>query len=143
MCWLSSGEFPPLLLVGLGLMIVGFGFKVALVPFHMWTPDVYEGAPTSVTAFMSVGAKAAGFAALGRVVLYAFGDLRGDWVWLLAVLAALTMTVGNLAALRQTNLKRMLAYSSIAHAGYILVGVAAATRRAPAACSSTCLPTPL
>jgi NADH-quinone oxidoreductase subunit N len=120
-----GGEFPPLLLAGLGLMIIGFGFKVALVPFHMWTPDAYEGAPTSVTAFMSVGAKTAGFAALGRVVLYALGDLHGEWVWLLAALAALTMTVGNLAALRQTNLKRMLAYSSIAHAGYILVGLAA------------------
>ncbi len=120
-----GGEFPPLLLAGLGLMIIGFGFKVAVVPFHMWTPDVYEGAPTSVTAFMSVGAKTAGFAALGRVALYALGDLHGDWVWLLAALAALTMTVGNLAALRQTNIKRMLAYSSIAHAGYILVGLTA------------------
>ena len=122
---LALGEFPLLLSVGLGLMIAGFGFKVALVPFQMWTPDVYEGAPTSVTAFMSVGAKVAGFAALGRVALYAFGALRLDWVWVLAVLSALTMTVGNLAALRQTNLKRLLAYSSIAHAGYILVGVAA------------------
>jgi NADH-quinone oxidoreductase subunit N len=121
----SGGEVSPLLMVGLGLMIVGFGFKVALVPFQMWVPDVYQGAPTSVTAFMSVGAKAAGFAALGRVALYAFGDLQGDWVWILAALAALTMTVGNLAALRQTNLKRMLAYSSIAHAGYVLVGLAA------------------
>jgi NADH-quinone oxidoreductase subunit N len=120
-----DGMFPLLLPVALGLMIVGFGFKVALVPFQMWTPDVYEGAPTSVTAFMSVGAKAAGFAALGRVVLYAFGDLQGDWGRVLAILAALTMTVGNLAALRQTNLKRMLAYSSIAQAGYILVGMAA------------------
>ena len=120
-----GGDFPPLLLAGLGLMIIGFGFKVALVPFHMWTPDAYEGAPTSVTAFMSVGAKTAGFAALGRVALYALGDLKGDWVWLLAVLAALTMTVGNLAALRQTSVKRMLAYSSIAHAGYILAGLAA------------------
>jgi NADH-quinone oxidoreductase subunit N len=123
-----GGEFPLLLLAGLGLMIIGFGFKVALVPFHMWTPDAYEGAPTSVTAFMSVGAKTAGFAALGRVVLYALGDLHGDWVWLLAALAALTMTVGNLAALRQTNLKRMLAYSSIAHAGYILAGLAAGSQ---------------
>jgi len=105
--------------------VVGFGFKIALVPFHMWAPDVYEGAPTSVTAFMSVGAKAAGFAALGRVVFYAFGDWYLGWGWVLALLAALTMTAGNLAALRQTNLKRMLAYSSIAHAGYILVGLAA------------------
>jgi NADH-quinone oxidoreductase subunit N len=120
---------PALLLVGLGLMVTGFGFKVAVVPFQMWTPDAYEGAPTSVTAFMSVGAKAAGFAALIRVVLYAFGittgvSLGADWGWGIGVLAALTMTVGNLTALRQTNLKRMLAYSSIAHAGYILVGVA-------------------
>jgi NADH-quinone oxidoreductase subunit N len=115
---------PLLLLVGLGLMLVGFGFKVALVPFHMWVPDVYQGAPTSITAFMSVGVKVAGFAALGRVALYAFGDLRGDWYWILAILAALTMTVGNLAALRQTNLKRLLAYSSIAHAGYMAVGLA-------------------
>jgi NADH-quinone oxidoreductase subunit N len=122
---LSLDAFPALLTTGLGLMIVGFGFKVALVPFQMWTPDVYQGAPTSVTAFMSVGAKTAGFAALGRVVIYAFGDLRGEWVWVLGVLAVLTMSVGNLAALRQTNLKRMLAYSSIAHAGYILVGLAA------------------
>ncbi|MFN2224921.1 MAG: NADH-quinone oxidoreductase subunit N, partial [Anaerolineae bacterium] len=122
---LAGGPPEPLLLAGLGLMIVGFGFKVALVPFQMWTPDVYEGAPTSVTAFMSVGAKVAGFAALGRVALYAFGELQGDWRWVLAVLAALTMTVGNLAALRQTNLKRMLAYSSIAHAGYALTGLAA------------------
>jgi NADH-quinone oxidoreductase subunit N len=114
-----------LLLVGLGLMIVGFGFKVALVPFQMWTPDVYEGAPTSVTAFMSVGAKAAGFAALGRVALYAFGSQQDAWWWVLAALAALTMTLGNLAALRQTSVKRMLAYSSIAHAGYVLVGLTA------------------
>ena len=125
-----GGAFPALLMVGLGLMLVGLGFKVALVPFHMWAPDAYQGAPTSVTAFMSVGAKAAGFAALGRVVLYAagpgsIGDLYLDWGWLLAILAALTMTVGNLAALRQTNLKRMLAYSGIAHAGYISVGLAA------------------
>jgi NADH-quinone oxidoreductase subunit N len=114
----------PLLLASLGLMLVGLGFKIALVPFQMWTPDVYEGAPTSVTAFMSVGAKAAGVAALGRVAVYAFGALWLDWLWVLGVLAVLTMTLGNLAALWQRNLKRMLAYSSIAHAGYIVVGVA-------------------
>ncbi|MGQ9598435.1 MAG: NADH-quinone oxidoreductase subunit N [Anaerolineae bacterium] len=124
----TNAQSPALLWLGLGLMLIGFGFKVALVPFHMWTPDVYQGAPTSVTAFMSVGTKVAGFAALGRVVLYAFSGLPNVWTWVLAVLAALTMTVGNLAALRQTNLKRMLAYSSIAHAGYILVGLAAANR---------------
>lgn len=115
-----------LALAGLGLMLVGFGFKVALVPFHAWTPDVYQGAPTSVTAFMSVGAKAAGFAALGRVLAVAFPDLLPDWSPLLAILAALTMTLGNVGALRQTDLKRLLAYSSVAHAGYLLVGLAAA-----------------
>ena len=114
-----------LALAGLGLMLVGFGFKVALVPFHAWTPDVYQGAPISVTAFMSVGAKAAGFAALGRVLAAAFPGLLSDWSPLLAALAALTMTLGNIGALRQTNLKRLLAYSSVAHAGYILVGLAA------------------
>ncbi len=122
----QGAQQSPLLLVGLGFVIVGLGFKVALVPFHLWTPDVYVGAPTSVTAFMSVGAKVAGFAALGRVALYAFGGAQGDWQWLLAALAALTMTVGNLVALRQTNLKRLLAYSGIAQAGYILVGLSAA-----------------
>ncbi len=126
---LSTGSQSPVLLwLGLGLMLIGFGFKVALVPFHMWTPDVYQGAPTSVTAFMSAGTKVAGFAALGRVTLVAFSGLQNVWIWVLAVLAALTMTIGNLAALRQTNLKRMLAYSSIAHAGYVLVGLTAANR---------------
>jgi NADH-quinone oxidoreductase subunit N len=122
----QDAQHSPLLLVGLGFSVVGLGFKVALVPFHLWTPDVYVGAPTSVTAFMSVGAKVAGFAALGRVALYAFGGAQGDWRWLLAALAVLTMTVGNLVALRQTNLKRLLAYSGIAQAGYILVGLSAA-----------------
>jgi NADH-quinone oxidoreductase subunit N len=107
---------------------VGLGFKVALVPFHAWTPDVYQGAPTSVTAFMSVGAKAAGFAALGRALAVAFPDLLADWSPLLAVLATLTMTLGNLGALRQTDLKRLLAYSSVAHAGYLLVGLAVANQ---------------
>jgi len=113
----------PLLLIGMGLLIVGFGFKVASVPFHMWTPDVYEGAPTSVTAFMSVGPKAAGFAAFLRVFLYALSPLQTDWVWILWVLAVLTMTLGNVIAIAQKNIKRMLAYSSIAHAGYILVAM--------------------
>jgi NADH-quinone oxidoreductase subunit N len=110
----------------MGLLIVGFGFKVASVPFHMWTPDVYEGAPTSITAFMSVGPKAAGFAAFLRVFLYSLSSLQGEWIWILWVLAVLTMTLGNIVAIAQKNIKRMLAYSSIAHAGYILVAMVAA-----------------
>jgi len=116
----------PYLTIALGLLLIGFAFKVALVPFHTWVPDVYQGAPTSVTAFMSVGTKAAGFAALARVLLYAFPTLASSWAVPLAALAVLTMTLGNLAAIAQSDIKRMLAYSSIAHAGYILVGVVAA-----------------
>ncbi len=113
-------------LVGLALLLIGFAFKIAAVPFQWWTPDVYQGAPTSVTAFMSVGAKAAGFAALIRLLMVSFGQVfTVDWQIAVAVLAVLTMTGGNLAALAQKDVKRMLAYSSIAHAGYILVGVAA------------------
>ena len=119
----GAGAYLP---IALGLLLIGFAFKVALVPFHMWVPDVYQGAPTSVTAFMSVGAKAAGFAALVRVLLYAFPTLASSWTVPLAALAVLTMTLGNLTAIAQTDIKRMLAYSSIAHAGYILMGVVAA-----------------
>jgi len=115
----------PLLLTGGLLLLVGIFFKVAAVPFHMWTPDAYEGAPTSVTAFMSVGAKAAAFAALLRFGLRALGGVPAEWVPVLSAVAMLTMTVGNVTALLQNNLKRMLAYSSIAHAGYVLVAVAA------------------
>jgi NADH-quinone oxidoreductase subunit N len=110
-----------LLLIGSGLILVGFGFKIASVPFHMWTPDVYQGAPTSVTAFMSAGAKAAGFAALMRVFTVAFMNNALDITPILWTLSALTMIVGNLIAVSQTNIKRMLAYSSIAQAGYILM----------------------
>jgi NADH-quinone oxidoreductase subunit N len=110
-----------LLLIGAALILVGFGFKVALVPFHMWTPDVYQGAPTSVTAFMAAGAKAAGFAALLRIFASAFPSLATDLLPVLAVLSALSMIVGNLLAIAQTDIKRMLAYSSIAQAGYILM----------------------
>jgi NADH-quinone oxidoreductase subunit N len=119
-----------LLLAGIAMMLVGFAFKVAVVPFHIWTPDVYEGAPTSVTAFMSVAAKTAGFAAFLRVMAGAFKD-PGVQVQISAVLAsiaALTMLVGNVVAVVQPNIKRMLAYSSIAHAGYILTGLVAAVR---------------
>jgi NADH-quinone oxidoreductase subunit N len=122
----NIGNEPLLGGMGTAFILVGLAFKVAAVPFHMWTPDVYEGAPTAVTAFMSVGAKVAGFAALIRILLYALPDLSGTWVPILAVLAALTMIVGNFVALAQRNVKRMLAYSSIAHAGFILMGVAAA-----------------
>ena len=104
---------------------MGFGFKLALAPFQMWTPDVYQGAPTPVTAFMSVATKAAAFAALLRLVMSALPALVDVWSLMLAILAVLTMTVGNLAALAQRNVKRMLAYSSIAHAGYILVAFVA------------------
>jgi NADH-quinone oxidoreductase subunit N len=114
-----------LLLAGVVMLLIAFGFKVAAVPFHMWTPDVYEGAPTSITALMAVGVKSAGFAAFARVFLHTFALLHADLSMLLWVLAAATMTVGNVLALAQHNIKRMLAYSSIAHAGYILVALTA------------------
>ena len=116
----------PFMLVGLALVLVGFGFKLALAPFHTWTPDVYGGAPTSVTAFMAVGTKVATFAALIRLVLAGVPDLRESWAPALWALAVMTMIVGNLAAVTQRNIKRMLAYSSIGQAGYILVAVVAA-----------------
>jgi NADH-quinone oxidoreductase subunit N len=115
----------PLLIAGGLLVLVGFAFKIAAVPFHMWTPDAYEGAPTTVTGYMSVGAKAAAFAALIRFGLTAMSGMQMDWRPVLSVIAIATMTVGNVAALMQDNLKRMLAYSSIAHAGYVLVAVIA------------------
>ena len=111
----------PMLLMSLVLLTIGFGFKIAAVPFHMWTPDVYEGAPTSITAFMATGVKAAGFAALVRVFFSALPGFRPDWTSIMWLIAVATMTVGNIVAISQTNIKRMLAYSSIAHAGYILV----------------------
>jgi NADH-quinone oxidoreductase subunit N len=113
----------PLLIGGLALLFVGFAFKVAAVPFHMWTPDVYEGAPTPYTAFMSVGVKTAAFAAFARVLLDGLGPAYGAWHYAAWVLAAATMIVGNVLALVQQNVKRMLAYSSIAHAGYLLVAI--------------------
>ncbi len=117
----------PILLLGIVFFVVAFGFKIAIVPFHMWAPDVYEGAPTPITAFMSVGPKAAGFAVLGRVFFDAFGSLQVQWTGILIPLAVLTMAVGSIIALSQTNIKRMLAYSSIAHAGYMLLGIIAGT----------------
>ncbi len=113
------------LLLGLFMLLVGFAFKISAVPFHQWTPDVYEGAPTSVTAFMAAGPKAAAFAALIRVLMEALPQMKGDWELLFTILAVVTMTLANLVALSQDSVKRMLAYSSIAHVGYILIGFVA------------------
>ncbi len=115
----------PMLLMSLAFLTIGFGFKIASVPFHMWTPDVYEGAPTSITAFMAAGVKAAGFAALVRVFFVALPAFLPDWTGIMWLIAVVTMTVGNLIAISQNNIKRMLAYSSIAHAGYVLVAFVA------------------
>jgi NADH-quinone oxidoreductase subunit N len=112
----------------LALILVGIGFKVSIVPFHFWAPDVYEGAPTPVAGFLSTASKAAGFAVLTRLFIVAFPDLASSWTAILAVLAAITMTVGNLLALPQTNIKRLIAFSSVAHAGYVLIGVIALTQ---------------
>jgi len=119
----------PILLSGVALLMVGFAFKVGAAPFHMWAPDVYEGAPTAVTAFMSAGPKAAAFAGFFRILFVAFRPLSDEWGGAIWVLAAITMTVGNLGALSQRNIKRMLAYSSVAHAGYVLVALAAANEK--------------
>jgi NADH-quinone oxidoreductase subunit N len=113
------------LVVAIAFALAGFGFKVSMVPFHQWTPDVYEGAPTPVAAYLSVASKAAGFAALARLLVVAVSPSTLDWVTLVAGLSAVTMTLGNLLALPQRNIKRMLAYSSISHAGFLLMGVAA------------------
>ncbi|PYT01472.1 MAG: NADH-quinone oxidoreductase subunit N [Acidobacteria bacterium] len=127
----ANANFPALLLVGGAMMVIGFGFKVATAPFHIWTPDVYEGAPTPVTGFMAAGPKAAAFASFVRVFVLGFpliagvqasGYLHDSWMTALTVMAILSMTVGNIVAIMQTNVKRMLAYSSIAHAGYAMVG---------------------
>jgi NADH-quinone oxidoreductase subunit N len=117
------------LLAGLMLLLVGLGFKISAVPFHMWTPDVYEGSPTPITAFMSSATKAAGFAALLRVLLTAFDGYRTDWRPAIWALAILTLLLGSVVALVQTDIKRMLAYSSISHAGYVLIGLEAGTRQ--------------
>ena len=122
----SAGD--PLFFAGVGLLLVGMGFKVSLVPFHMWTPDVYEGAPTTVTAFMSAAVKAAGFAVLIRVIVLSLHPISIDWSQAFWWLAVLSMIVGNVIALVQDNVKRMLAYSSIAHAGYVLVALTPGTK---------------
>ncbi len=120
-----AGDWPYYLVGGALLLLTGFAFKVGAVPFHFWVPDVYEGAPTPVTGLMSVGVKAAAFAAWARIVLHKLSPLDADWVFPVAVLAVATMTLGNLLAIAQSSVKRMLAYSSIAHAGYLLIGIAA------------------
>ena len=122
---LASRPRDPVFAIGLGLLMVGFGFKISSVPFHMWVPDVYQGAPTSVTALIATGSKAGAFAALIRVLTVTLRGVPPDWAALLWAMAAVTMTVGNVVALAQSNLKRMLAYSSIAHVGYMLVGLVA------------------
>jgi NADH-quinone oxidoreductase subunit N len=124
---LDGEAVPAMMLAGIGMLIVGLGFKAAVAPFHVWTPDVYEGSPTAVTAYMSVAAKAAAFAAILRVFLTAFPSLAQDWSGMLGVIAILTIIIGNTVAIAQQNIKRLLAYSSIAHAGYILVAVVAAS----------------
>jgi NADH-quinone oxidoreductase subunit N len=130
---IGTARYPALLFAGAAMMLVGFGFKVATAPFHIWTPDVYEGAPTPVTAFMAAGPKAAGFASFLRVFIFGFpfiaattSSINSAWVSALALMAIITMSVGNIVAIVQNNVKRMLAYSSIAHAGYALVGFVAA-----------------
>jgi NADH-quinone oxidoreductase subunit N len=130
-------EQDPRLILAVIMVAAGIGFKIAAVPFHMWAPDVYEGAPTPVTAFLSVGSKAASFAMLLRIFLEGLTALNADWVIIFEVLAVVTMTVGNVAALTQSNLKRMLAYSSIAHAGYLLMGVVAAGAGYPRGVTAT------
>lgn len=123
-----AGQLPLGVALGLVvLIVVGLGFKVSIVPFHFWAPDVYTGSPTPVAGFLSTASKAAGFAVLVRLFVVAFPEIAYDWASILAVLAAITMTLGNLVALKQTNIKRLLAYSSIAHAGYAMIGVVAVT----------------
>ena len=116
-------EWPVYLIGGGFLLLIGFAFKVGAVPFHFWVPDVYEGAPTPVTGFMSVAVKAAAFAAWARILLYKLSPLDSDWVFPLWIIAIGTMTLGNLLAITQHSVKRMLAYSSIAHAGYLLIPI--------------------
>lgn len=124
---LAPGAFTPALALGLVMLVAGLGFKISAVPFHMWSPDVYEGAPTPVTAFLAVGSKAASFAIVLRLFAASFAGVWEHWAMLIAILAGVTIIIGNLVAIPQTNLKRMLAYSSIAQAGYILVGLVTAS----------------
>src|SRR4030095_4999305 len=121
----AIGSLRPMMLLGMIALGAGLFFKVAAVPFHMWAPDVYEGAPTSVTAFLSTGSKAASFSLYARIFVEALGSIRADWAPLLGLTAAITIMVGNWAAVTQENSKRLLAYSSISNAGYLLLGLVA------------------
>jgi NADH-quinone oxidoreductase subunit N len=132
----AQGTGNPILALALVLLAVGFGFKLAVVPFHMWTPDVYQGAPTSVTAFMAVASKAASFGAFLRVFVEGLGGVSADWSILFTLICLVTLALGNLVAIVQTDIKRMLAYSSIAHAGYALIGVVVAGTHTGAAASA-------
>ncbi|MCG7841335.1 MAG: NADH-quinone oxidoreductase subunit N [Methanomassiliicoccales archaeon] len=123
----SLVEFKEMIWLALVMVIVGFGFKVAMVPFHAWAPDVYEGAPSTITAMLAAGSKKMGLVAMFKFFLIAMLAIKADWEMVIAIMAILTMTVGNLAALNQTSIKRMLAYSSIAQAGYILIAIAVGT----------------
>src|SRR3954465_5454633 len=121
----GAASVRPILLIGMVALAAGLFFKIAAVPFHMWAPDAYEGAPTSVTAFLSTGSKAASFALYARIFFVALGPLHSDWAPLLGIVAALTIVVGNWAAITQENFKRLLAYSSISNAGYLLLAIIA------------------
>lgn len=132
--FLETRSMPgPMFLIGMVMILVGFAFKASLAPFHVWAPDVYQGAPTPVTGFMATGAKAAAFAVFFRVFFTSLSSVRPHWSGILWVIAVLTMTIGNVTAISQTNIKRMLAYSSIAHAGYILIAVVAGNELGSAA----------
>src|SRR5205807_6634131 len=128
---LTAGPIPPLLVAGIAMTLIGFAFKIAAAPFHLWAPDAYQGAPVPSAAFIASGSKVASFVVLGKIVLVGFGPVHGSAAWhamvagwspLLAVLAALSIVIGNLVALAQTNVRRLLAYSAVAHAGYTLLG---------------------
>ena len=123
---MRAGALSPWLIAVMAILVlVGFAFKISAVPFHFWSPDVYEGAPTPITAFISTASKAAGFAVLVRFMLAVFPAIEGQWTWIMAIMATATMTIGNLLALPQKNIKRLLAFSSVAHAGYVMIGLVA------------------
>jgi len=124
---ISGENIQPLTVIGLVFLLAGFGFKISMVPFHMWSPDIYQGAPTPVTAFLAIGSKSAALAAMIRMFMTALPETRDVWMTLVIVLCAMTIILGNFVAIPQTNIKRMLAYSSIAHAGYLLMGLVAFT----------------